>query len=274
MKTGTDLIKDIDAAKVASGEAVFWWIGQLGYVVKCADAVLYFDPYLAPKETRTVPPMLDPATIVHADWVFCTHDHSDHLDPVAVRGIAAASPKTRFVAARTAGKRLSELGVGPERMVLLDAGQRYEGAGIAIEAVAAQHEFFDVDPVLGHPFLSFIVECGGVRILHTGDTLRYDGYEAALARYSYDLAFAPINGRDGERLAKNIKGNMTFQETVDLFGVLKPGLAVPGHYEMFAHNSQDPAAFARYMDVKFPDVRYWIGEHGEPVRVTSIRRAS
>ena len=65
--------------------------------------------------------------------------------------------------------------------------------------------------------------------------------------------------------ARNCLGNMTFQEAVDLAGVLKPRLTVPGHYEMFANNSQDPVAFAGYMRLKYPELRYWIGEHGQVV---------
>ena len=52
---------------------------------------------------------------------------------------------------------------------------------------------------------------------------------------------------------------------MDLVGTLKPRLAVPGHYEMFKGNTANPQDFAQYMDVKYPDVKYWIGEHGVPV---------
>jgi L-ascorbate metabolism protein UlaG (beta-lactamase superfamily) len=60
---------------------------------------------------------------------------------------------------------------------------------------------------------------------------------------------------------------MTYQEAVDLAGDIRPRLTVPGHYDMFTGNSEDPAKFARYMDVKFPDLAYWIGEHGTAVVV-------
>ena len=268
MKTGMGLMQDIDGAEVPSGGAAFWWIGQMGYIVKCGGKILYFDPYLTPKPTRTVPPLLEPAQAAHADWVFITHNHSDHLDPVAVQGIAAASARTRFVAPRTCGKRLEDLGVGTDRVVFLDAGETFAEGQLRVDAIAAQHEFFDIDPVLGHPYLGYVVECGGIRILHCGDTLKWDGMEAALARFVIDLAFVPINGRDAERLARGCKGNMTYQESVDLFGALKPRLAVPGHYEMFKDNSQDPAPFGRYMDIKFPSIPYWIGPHGEMVRLS------
>jgi L-ascorbate metabolism protein UlaG (beta-lactamase superfamily) len=58
---------------------------------------------------------------------------------------------------------------------------------------------------------------------------------------------------------------MTYQEAVDLAGDLSPRLTVPGHYEMFAHNAEDPRKFTDYMDVKYPGLAYWVGPHGQAV---------
>jgi L-ascorbate metabolism protein UlaG (beta-lactamase superfamily) len=243
----------------------------MSYVVKVGGYTLYFDPYLAPRPTRQIPPMLDAGTIDDADYVFGSHDHSDHIDPVAIQGIAAASPQARFVCSRVAAKKVLSLGVPAERIVGMDEGIVYEQAGLRISAIAAEHEFFHRDAELGYPYLCYIVEAGGVTLLHMGDTLRYDGIVAKLRRWQFDVMFVPINGRDAERFARRCWGNMTFQEAVDLAGELKPRLAVPGHYDMFANNSQNPAAFADYMRLKFPDQAFWIGEHGQTVTLGAGR---
>lgn len=265
MLTGQKLREDIDTKQVASGEVAFWWLGQMSFVAKVADTVLYFDPYLAPNPQRRIPPLLAPEDVINADWVLCTHDHGDHLDPIAVPGIAAASPQARFVCSRVAAKTMAELHVPAERVVQLDAGLVYEEGGVRISAVAAAHEFFDRDADLGYPYLSFIVEVGSVTILHAGDTLRYDGYATKLAAWQFDLAFFPINGRDAVRFRRGTIGNMTYQEAVDLAGDLRPRLTIPGHYEMFEGNSVDPQLFGDYMEAKFPGLSYWIGEHGQAV---------
>ncbi len=267
MKTGAALLAEIDSLKLEPGALAFWWWGQMSFVVKAGGKVLYFDPYLADRPSRTVPPLADATAITHADWVFGSHDHSDHIDPVAIKGIAAASPQARFVCSRVAGKHVRALGVPDARIVALDDGVTYPGDGIRISAIAAEHEFFDRDPELGYPHLCFIVEIDGRTILHLGDTLRYDGMIAKLKQWRFDVMFVPINGRDAERFARRCLGNMTYQEAVDMAGALRPRLTVPGHYEMFANNSQNPNAFADYMRVKFPDLRFWIGEHGEAVVV-------
>ena len=265
MITGPALIQEIDQASPAPGCAAFWWLGQMSFVVKAGDTILYFDPYLAPRPTRQIPPLLDPHSIHHADWVLCTHDHSDHIDPVAISGILEAAPQARFVSSRVAQAKLRTIGVTEQRMIGLDEGMEHVEDGIRITPVAAKHEEFHRDPLLGYPFLMFVVEIGGVTILHAGDTLLYDGLLAKLSRWTFDLIFLPINGRDAVRYARRCLGNMTYQEAVDLAGALHPRLTVPGHYDMFANNAQDPQPFADYMDVKYPELRYWIGEHGSTV---------
>lgn len=265
MQTGQALMKDLGEYEPAPGTLAFWWLGQLSYLVKVGKTVLCFDPYLAPSPHRTVPPLLSPGDLSDVDWVFGSHDHGDHIDPYAITGIAAAAPQARFVCSRVAAGHLRELGVAEERIVSLDDRQVHQEAGVRIEAVASQHEFFDRDPDLGYPYLGFLVEVEGLTIYHSGDTLRYDGLGKRLAQHDVDLAFLPINGRDAERYKRNCEGNMTYQEAVDLAGQVQPRLTVPGHYEMFANNSEDPQLFASYMRAKFPDLSFWIGEHGDRI---------
>lgn len=263
VQSGQALIADIDRADPGTGNLCFWWMGQLSYIVKAGGRVLYFDPYLTPGHARLIPPMLAPEEIEHADLVFGSHDHADHIDPMAIQGIADASQQARFVVSRVAADHLRTLGVLEESIVALDEGIVLDEPGLRVTAIPAAHELLHKHPSLGYPYLSFVVETGGVTMLHTGDTCIYPGYIEALRPWSLDVIFAPINGRDAERLARGCIGNMTYQETVDLAGELRPRLTVPGHYDMFADNAEDVGRFARYMEIKYPDLRYWIGDHGQ-----------
>lgn len=272
MKTGLDLISEMETTAVDRGDAVFWWLGQHSFVVKTADAVLYFDPFLSDHPKRRVPPLLRPEEVRNATVVFGSHDHGDHIDHGAIPGIAAASPNAVFVVPPVARDVVCELGVPPERIVALDAEDSWEGAGVSVTAIAAAHEFFDHDEERGYPYLGFIVRSAAVTIYHSGDTVKYEGLETRLKREHIDLAFLPINGRDAARLSRNCIGNMTYQEAVDLAGAVRPRLTVPGHYEMFATNSEDPQLFADYLRVKYPDLRFCIGEHGTAVRLSEAAR--
>ena len=58
---------------------------------------------------------------------------------------------------------------------------------------------------------------------------------------------------------------MTYQEAVDLAGSLHPGMVVPGHYDLFASNAEDPQKFGAYMQVKYPGQVFRICIPGERV---------
>ncbi|NOV59435.1 hypothetical protein [Clostridium beijerinckii] len=47
MKTGIELIKDIDECILENGDVAFWWLGQLGYAIKIAETTIYLDVFLS-----------------------------------------------------------------------------------------------------------------------------------------------------------------------------------------------------------------------------------
>jgi len=265
MKTGRGLIGDIDAC----GGCAFWWLGQMGFVVKLGRTVLYLDAYLSDNPRRRVPPILKPEEATHAEFILGTHDHSDHIDRKSWPAMAAASPDARFVVPRSVLPRLSDdLGIDAERFVGLDDGERVELNGAAITAIASAHEFLERDAATGaHRFLGYIIEGSGVTLYHAGDTCRYEGLETRLKARRFDAVFLPINGRDAKRLAANCIGNMTYQESADLAGAVAPRLTVPGHWDMFAANGEDPQLFADYMRVKYPRLAVKVCDYGERVEL-------
>ncbi|HUV38618.1 MAG TPA: MBL fold metallo-hydrolase [Planctomycetota bacterium] len=272
MKTGQQLIADIDACETAAGTCAFWWLGQMGFVVKLGRNVLYLDAYLSDNPRRQVRPLLHPGEVTHADVVFGSHDHGDHIDRASWPALAQASPGARFVVPRSVLPKLAaDLDIDASRFIGLDDDERVEVGDLAVTGVASAHEFLERDPAtVTHRFLGFIVEANGVTLYHAGDTCKYEGLETTLKRWKLDVVFLPINGRDAKRLAANCIGNMTYQEAADLAGAIRPRLTVPGHYEMFASNSEDPQRFVDYMRVKYPHLAVKLCEHGE--RVTLLPR--
>ena len=274
--TASQLMQNVHDYSPNAGELAFWWLGQLGYIVKTRSATLCFDPYLAKNEKRTVPPLLKPGDLAGIDYVFGSHDHSDHIDHSAWPGIAQASPHTRFVAPEKLVARLSQsLGIPIQRFVGVDEGKPYKDheSGLHIIAIASAHEFLAPDPITGNDALGYIAEIDGLRIYHSGDTCKYEGLETKLlANRPIDLMFIPINGRDAVRYTTGCIGNMSFAEAVDLAGMVAPGLAVPGHYEMFLSNSEDPKKFTDYLEAKYPGQKAWVGGHGTRVEIKSTSK--
>jgi L-ascorbate metabolism protein UlaG (beta-lactamase superfamily) len=268
MLTGQQLIDEVNATALAPNECAFWWMGQLSYILKLGDKVLYLDPFLSPSKARTTPPLLKPAEVTNAAVITGSHDHGDHIDRPVWPALARGSPQAKFVVpALLAAKLSAALKIPEGRFVGLDDAASAEVAGVRITGVAAAHEFLNQDPATGkYPYLGFVIEASGCRIYHAGDTCKYEGLETRLKKFGgFDVAFLPINGRDAPRLRSNCIGNMTFQEAVDLAGAVGVRLAIPSHWDMFKNNSEDPQKFADYMAVKFPRVRTMIPKHGERV---------
>ena len=272
MRTGPALVAEIDACRVAEGQCAFWWLGQQSFVVKMGDAVCYLDPFLSNFEGRRVAPLLAPGDLTNATLILGSHDHGDHIDRAVWPALAKASSAARFVVPELLRERIvREVGLPAERVLGVDDGTSVEAGGVRVTGVPAAHELLDTDAATGlHPYVGFIVEGADFRLYHAGDTCLYEGMQARLRTWRLDLAFLPINGRDAKRLATGCIGNMTYQEAADLAGTLRPGLTVPAHFEMFAMNSEDPALFADYMRVKYPDLRVQVPRHGECVIVERV----
>ncbi len=253
-----------DAAKPA-----FTWLGQHSFILTLGPEVILVDPFLADMPERLVPPMFEPAAAQGiVSLVCCTHDHIDHIDPVAVSGLAEATDCS-FLAPRSCRGRMLSLGVPEERLLLLDDQETVGHRGISITGVKAAHEFFETDEDGHHAFLGLVLQAEGVTIYHAGDTVWWEGLQARLRTWQLDAAFLPINGRDAERYRANVLGNMTYQEAADLAGGLDIRLVVPTHYGMFESNTLNPQLFADYVDAKFPDLRYQLPVLGRRSVVSS-----
>ena len=270
MKYGLDLIKEINDCALEDGEIAFWWLGQLGYIIKIGKTVVYVDAYLSENVDRNFQPLLKPQEVINADIILGTHDHEDHIDRGVWKQLSISSPNAKFIVPKLLIESLSkDLNISEDRFMGLDDGISASIADLKISGVASAHEFLDQNSKTGcYPYLGYIIEGNGCVLYHSGDTCLYEGMYSKLRKWgSLDVMLIPINGRDAERYSRNCIGNMTYQEAVDLAGNLKPGLVVPGHYEMFSLNSEDPLLFKDYLEAKYPGVEYWIGNHGEMVLV-------
>lgn len=292
MLTGTRLIADVNECALKPGELALWWLGQHSFIVKLGATVVYIDPYLTPRQARLVAPLLEPREVTNADCILGSHDHSDHIDRPAWPALAKASPHAKFVLADLLRVRLArELDMPLDRFAGLDDGKSFvvqsaglrlassrsaritrrsrlardAGAGgVKVSGIAAAHEFLEQDPATGrYPHLGCVLEGNGCALYHSGDCCIYEGLQTKLRKWRLDVVILPINGRDAKRYAEGCIGNMTYQEAADLAGALQPRLTIPAHYDMFANNLGDAAAFSDYMRVKYPKLQVHVCRHGE-----------
>ena len=241
--------------------------GQQGILVQSAETGIRFgiDLFLTRIPERKLQNIVEVEDLSDVALLFGTHDHLDHIDRDAWKKAAKLHKKLRFVAPRYFEATLpEELSIPAERFLFVDENETVSYEGIDIQAVAAAHEFLDTSEDGLHPYLIYIVTVEGKKLCHMGDTCLYEGiYGKLRALGPFDVMFLPINGRDAVRYRRNCIGNMTYQEAADLAGTLKPALAVPGHYDMFADNAEDPEAFLEYVNIKYPGQTVRVLEPGE-----------
>jgi L-ascorbate metabolism protein UlaG (beta-lactamase superfamily) len=243
--SGFALASEIVRAEPAPGTLAVWWLGQSGFVFKGAGWTLVLDPYLSEHLTskyagtrtphvRMTRAPLAPGALSGVDFVLCSHKHSDHLDPGTLPELLAASPGATLIVPESLRDHVAQLGIPPARTAGLDAGIELNAPGLSIRGVASAHEGLDTDAWGRHLYLGFVITIGGLRFYHSGDSLSYEGLDAAIGPEPLDLMFLPINGRDP---ARGVPGNMSAEEAVDLANRLRPRYLVPHHYDMFTFNT-------------------------------------
>ncbi|WP_046181379.1 MBL fold metallo-hydrolase [Domibacillus tundrae] len=263
-RSGKSLIRQMDKTCVPQDGIVIWHLGQAGVAVKTDEVICYFDPYLSDYVNtsglaglpgswpRQFEPPLEPVQVANAGYVFITHDHLDHLDPVSVKGIDSASPDVRFICPAPAVSILRELGIAEKRIIPARAGVPLNEAGMDIMPIACKHEEYLVDENGDHAYLGYVVQSNGVTFYHAGDTILHRELIETLRAFSIDAAFLPINGGDFMRLDKGIVGNMGFREAADLAHLLQVDLVIPIHYDLFHFNADNPAYFVDYVYRNYP----------------------
>lgn len=215
-----------------------------GVRLELPTAVAFIDPLLDPAvwEQALADPLLPfdggPAT----RFVLVTHLHPDHFDPKAVRqalGTGGTLVCDATVAADAASRGFQVRGARPFEPLLLG-----DFTATAVPAVDGY----------GVPQVSWVVDGGGRRVIHCGDTLWHGlWWQVRRQLGPFDVAFLPINGaRFGWRQpAADVPSVMTPEQAVAAAVVLGVHLVVPIHYGVSDTEGyrEDPQAAARVVEI-------------------------
>ncbi|MBE2213480.1 MAG: MBL fold metallo-hydrolase [Opitutaceae bacterium] len=210
------------------------WLGQSGFLVEVADQRLLIDPYFSDIVERkeglrrlVPPPCRVEALAPHA--LFITHDHLDHYDPETVAAVMNTASGCRLIGPASVTAHAVRDGIPKERLTCIAPGGTFAIGPFRITGTQARHS----DALAIGLLLRTPSEC----LWFSGDTLYFPELAACvreLAGGPPDIAFVCINGR---------LGNMNLHEAARVVAELRPRLAVPMHYGMFAENTADPAEF-------------------------------
>jgi L-ascorbate metabolism protein UlaG (beta-lactamase superfamily) len=204
------------------------------------------EPFLGRPHT----PLPGPSRPGAASLALVTHLHQDHTDPPAIAA-ALAPGGVLLRPASDEGEFLEVAGTAVAEQGLADLGvtQRIVSPWETVQVGPFRATAIPAVDGFGDPQVSWIVEAGGTRILHAGDTLFHGWWWRARMRLGdIDYAFLPVNAPlaafPHRRPASPRGVVMTPDEAAAAAAVLEPREAIPIHYDTL-HN---PPVFAEAAD--------------------------
>jgi L-ascorbate metabolism protein UlaG (beta-lactamase superfamily) len=192
------------------------------------------------------------------DAALVTHLHRDHADPDVLAGVplvlrpAVDSGEFLEVAATTAQEAIGGTVVAP--------WETHTVGPFSVTAVPAVDGF-------GDPQVSWVVEAGGRRVIHCGDTVFHGHWWRIRMRCgAFDAAFLPVNGAVCEfphRAPHSpYPADLDPEQAAAAAAILEAPVAVPIHYDTIHH----PPLYAQVDD----PIGRFTAAAGERARVLAI----
>lgn len=217
-------------------------LGWAGIEIEHGDESLVIDLVedLSSMETyvgtprRPLPP---PRTAGAVETALATHLHADHTDPAALKAALTDQGKLyrprraegeflEIAAVDGAERALAELGIPS---VEAEPWQSFEAGAFTVTAVPAVDGF-------GDPQVSWVVEAGGRRVIHCGDTIFHGSWWQIRMRLGpFDSAFMSVNGAivslPHRQPASTVEAVMNPEQAVLAAGILGARRLVPIHFD-------------------------------------------
>jgi len=212
------------------GSVTIEWLGHAGFILRAEENVVYIDPYKVP---------LYIGYEDQADVLLITHEHFDHCSPDSI-------PKVRKSTATT---------LVPESCGLEFRGdaRRVEAGDVLHDELSIKGLNIDIVPAYNigkpnHPKgmgVGYVVEIGGKRIYHAGDTDLID----EMKEINADVVLLPVAGYGMDEAA-----------AAEAVSLINPEIAIPMHYGSLEGMDADIDLFISLVKQKAPDVEVVILE--------------
>jgi L-ascorbate metabolism protein UlaG (beta-lactamase superfamily) len=250
-------LREVSLASQRTEEVRLWWLGQSGFLLQWNHIHVLIDPYLSDSLTKkyegTEKPhirmcdrVIAPGKLTFIDIVTSSHNHTDHLDTETLIPLINANPGISFIIPEANREFVTQRIKKPADFPIgLNDNQSVDIKGIRFTGVPAAHNELDRDDMGRCRYMGYIIEIGGKKIYHSGDTLLFNGMPGFLAPFEVDLALLPINGSDPSR---GVAGNLNSEEAVWLAKSIGAKLTIPCHYDMFTFNTADVSVFKTAAD--------------------------
>lgn len=233
-------------------QTALFYLGQEGFLIKHRNMYYLIDPYLSDyvdqncstdtvKWVRKYDAPILPEQLDFVDYVFCTHSHGDHADPITLRTLAMHNSKAKFIAPKPILDTMRSYGIDSAHLIGASADQELRLGECTVLPVPAAHEELHQDENGDYMELGYKMTFGDLTIFHSGDCCIYDGLSDYLE--NVDVLMVPVNGRSYYKLRNDIIGNMDAEEAVLLAQEVHARLLVPMHFDLYDVNGINPAHF-------------------------------
>ena len=252
------MIEEIRNTQVNDRELAIFWLWQNSFIIKTPRGTLIaIDPYFSysvnefenPKTEYVHDlPMSPEETLV--DYVFCTHDHLDHTDPLTLPKVAETSLKTKFYGTPESHNHFLKMGIDGNRAFSLDVEK------------AILLDDFKVTPFYSIPLSTvkmwedktgrmitthygYVFDFDFVKLYNMGDSspdVVKDPMKIfkEILPYSPDIAILPITGDIPSRKP---------EDAYEFAKLLKTKIVIPSHYGCFTSRTIDPVEFTRLFNI-------------------------
>ena len=152
------------------------WIGHASFLIQLGGRSALIDPVMSDRLSavvrRNVAPGLDWPALPKIDVVLVTHNHRDHMDGPTLKRLGRDPV---YVVPRGLGPWFERAGL--RRVVEMDWWQEEEIEGLHVTFVPSQHwSRRGLTDMNASWWGGYVLERGGLRVYHSGDTAWFDGF--------------------------------------------------------------------------------------------------
>lgn len=199
------------------------YLGHSAFAIEHEGRTVLIDPFLTGNPKAAVS-----ADDVAADAIFLTHGHSDHLGDTVAIAKRTGAPVVAIV--ELAGE-LAEEGVQTHDP---NIGGTVDLDWVSVRLTPAWHTSTTPKGTVNTP-AGLVIEIGGKRIYHLGDTALFSDLALPARRGRIDLAIVPIGGHY----------TMDRFDAVVAAELVKADQIIPCHYNTFPPIETQEEAFKR-----------------------------